>query len=119
MLMREIKFRGKSTVFGKGWRYGYLTVAVGGKGNWFKITNPNAPNCYDPEVDPETVGEFTGFKDVDGKEIYEGDILEYQGELKTRGVVTDIRNFVYRNIAYQFKVIGNIHDNPELLEVEK
>ena len=129
--MREIKFRGKSTVFGKGWRYGYLTVAVGGKGKWFKITNPNAPNCYDPEVDPETVGEFTGFKDIDDKEIFEGDIIQNDEHPEEVGKIINENGcwlvdwvdddtkpclgWLLDNTPQ--KVIGNIFDNPELLEV--
>ena len=116
---REIKFRGRD--MSGHWVYGLLTKK--------KIRNSNklqyaiaTEDCSMGNTIPvieSTIGEFTGFKDVDGKEIFEGDILEYPGKLKACVVVTDIREFVYRDIAYQFKVIGNIHDNPELLEVEK
>ena len=105
---REIKFRGRAK--GGFWHFGDLKL---------RKDKPNWATVAAWVVDRETVGEFTGFKDIDSKEIYEGDILEYPGKLKACVVVTDIREFVYRDIAYQFKVIGNIHDNPELLEGEQ
>ena len=106
--MREIKFRGREK--DGTWHFGNLKL---------REDMPNWATVAAWIVDRETVGEFTGFKDIDDKEIFEGDILEYPGKLKACVVVTDIREFTYRGIAYQFKVIGNVHDNPELLEADE
>ncbi|WP_312900234.1 YopX family protein [Chryseobacterium taichungense] len=87
-------------------------------------------------VDPKTVGQFIGFADTNEEEIYEGDILQYDSE---NGIVTSkvvfnksdkedmtltcfemelINVEDYENDeAVEFTVIGNIHDNPELLNV--
>lgn len=72
--MRDIKFRGK-TLSGK-WVYGYYvgkdTIIPFGNVNFdlgFIDTSP----CY--EVIPDTIGQFTGVLDKNGKEIYEGDVL--------------------------------------------
>ena len=85
---------------------------------------------YNP-VDPETVGEFTGLTDKNGKRIFEGDIVENGYTKEKFAVIYDklYAAFAIRTANYvryglsklngtQSKVVGNIHDNPELLERE-
>lgn len=79
------------------------------------------------EVFPETVGEYTWLKDENGKRIFEGDIVtmpKYGGG-RHRSVVyfrngkfaVDGSNYSFKDICPKnMEVIGNIHDNPELLE---
>ena len=82
---------------------------------------------YIIKILPETICQYTGFNDRDGIKIFEGDILEsplkrlHKGEYTPiRIVVKDIRD-ISRSIIFianEYQVIGNIHDNPELLEVK-
>lgn len=78
------------------------------------------------EVIPETVGQFTGLTDKNGKQIFEGDICkhrsDYSGEYIISVVAYEDGEFlamVGNNSAFclsdKLEVIGNIHDNPELL----
>lgn len=69
--MREIKFRGMSEITGHEWVYGNLHIDYKSGDMW---VGEEAP--YEPIV-RETVGQYTGFKDCNGTEIYEGDILAY------------------------------------------
>jgi uncharacterized phage protein (TIGR01671 family) len=112
---RDIEFRGKATngewVIG-----GYIQ-------NEEVICTQTASIKF--FVDPDTVGQFTGLKDKNGVKIFEGDIVS--NSLGIGIVVYDNDSFVIcwmgskrtESVFYNsewIEVIGNIHDNPELLD---
>jgi len=127
--VREILFRGKRLDNGK-WVYGYLYITHTGEyeiGSYNKETNIEK---YTYVVDPATVGQFTGLSDKHSEKIFEGDIVcrtwiyglqEYKVcyDLDTAGFIgvhTDDAGFTtFNSDGDMFEVIGNIHDNPELL----
>lgn len=121
--MREIKFRGKFKSDGL-WEFGSLWIDKdkyyinGTDNNWW-------------EVIPETVGQYTGLKDKNGVEIYEGDKMSIVDETRNKGVVTVgfeeggfivFKGLAWRNIGHfnvgknDFEVIGNIYESKEVEE---
>lgn len=126
--MRTIKFRGKHFKTGE-WLYGYLYESNTEYGRILFINSQ--------QIDPETVGQFIGLRDKNGKRIYEGDIiLEHflESDFENPADALEISVVSFKQGAFGFKsnddnwqsfieyplmqckIIGNIYDNPELLK---
>lgn len=129
--MRDIKFRGKD--LSSKWRYGDLVQEKWGQGKAIMIKkDKRAWSALEA-----TIGQYTGLKDKNGKEIYEDDIIYCEkyiggnwiedciekgyvnfnngefGLYRKQGYYQSLYKF--KEYDYEFEVIGNIHDNPELL----
>lgn len=136
--MREILFRGKAKANDEGinfdgWVYGSLLIRRCGE---YEICGRNNRISFVMPVIPETVGQFTGLYDKNGFKVFEGDIVT---RYKKNYLVTfDDANysacfgllgkdrygektffpFDFSEPSIILSVIGNIHDNPELVKEE-
>lgn len=131
--MREIKFRGQC-LDGK-WVYGMLAHAMVKVGNvdpgYYISNSAGRPFAY--AVRPETVGQYTGLKDKNGKEIWEDDVMfvpetDFNAEIIGRVVYEDDSYYIiplhgghlwglhWSIRKHNAKIIGNRFDNPELLK---
>lgn len=123
--MREILFKAKRKDNGK-WIEGYYQKRYDLLGNEeHLIFHADGYNVWEyAEIDPETVCQFTGLCDKNGKKIWENDILRFtqQDETKIGVIKYNAPIFTYFGLMrwslYKDEVIGNIFDNPELLQEE-
>ena len=132
--MREILFRGKRTINGN-WVYGDFV-----RGNERKslrdsifVYDSETQSFNDYEINPSTLGQYTGLTDKNGKRIFEGDIakvlqgkdkdIAYVGFENGAFMLYPKTGNIYERTLWEYwyndwdvEVIGNITDNPELLE---
>ena len=143
--MREILFRGKRAENGKwveGVYFKHDTVCI-----CFSSDDPKPSHLiiqdgfcdwgFEPpiqgiEVIPETIGQYTGLTDKNGKKIFEGDIVKGSNIMHSNRKIYQVafddgafELFDHKGVGWHHshidnkEVIGNIHDNPELLKGER
>ena len=125
MLKRDIVFRGKSKSTGE-WVEGSLigNDVIVGKIVEFEEDYFCTEFWY--KVDPETVGQFTGMTDKKGKKLFEGDVYSMGEKNILYVVIFDKSQFIGKQVGNRslaglgywksdIEIVGNIHDNPELL----
>lgn len=134
-MSREILFRGKSIgmdiwLYGKLFNYGLTApsnvpcISVCVPTSW-----QEAYNFY--RVHPNTIGQYTGLKDKNGVKIFEGDVVIIGEKLKAKVIyydgafrmqsefsptLIDTTDMGYMMREFSVRIIGNVHDNPELIK---
>lgn len=132
--MREILFRGKKIGYDK-WEYGSLFISE--TDNTAFIESGGSYTKDEVQVDEKTVGQFTGLLDKNGTKIFDGDIVVCKQyicgnfvdcciekgfvEMKYGAYGLHRKQGYYRPFKdwledYEYEIIGNIYDNPELLQ---
>lgn len=135
--MREILFRGKRIDNGE-WVEGNLVIDESSEHNI--VRNYGAESYSWDEVNPETIGQYTGLTDKNGTKIFTEDIVKYENNLENGIGLVECEDFMRVSVRWasqntvfptiysgmsilccpsEIEVIGNEHDNPELLESEK
>ncbi len=134
MKTREILFRGKRVSNGnREWIEGvpYDNFMICGMALiWLdeEVSMSECPEFDYVKIDPETVGRYTGRTDKNGKKMFEGDVVEaykfgeekFVNSISFRQGCFWFGNWIFTEFLDKFrhyKVVGNIHDNPKLLEV--
>lgn len=125
--MREILFRGKRTDNGE-WVQGYI-CRYGWIGKEKDYIIPDyASALYTAEIDPETVGQYTGLTDMNGRKIFEGDTVwnSYDEDYGKVEWDNDMAKFIitfptftvdFANVyGEELEIVGNVYDNPELIK---
>lgn len=131
--MREILYRAISMCRGEHWLYGQPR-------HYARNPHTEKWTIYDPvtgietDIDENTIGQYTGLTDKNGKRIFEGDILCPNSTVLSKLIVhwfercggfflSDDKDMeassltpIYSANLYKYVVIGNIHDNPDLLK---
>lgn len=131
--MREILFRGKR-MDNKAWEDGSLVITRCGCYDQQVFISDKMTGYHTPVI-PETVCQFTGLTDKNGRKIFEGDIVkgkvhELNGYRVRKGVIeyhdtgfimnlkpNSDSGYDQKNVPFEREVIGNVFDNPGLLEV--
>lgn len=140
--MREILFRAKTEPYAKDgitgkvlskpkWIYGYLDLGYMQGDDGAIISDKKANHAY--RCQSATIGQYTGVTDIHGKKIFEGDIVKHYNfsvdpEHFSSGVIlwnddacrwertdTECSERFFISSECKYEVIGNIHDNPELM----
>ena len=124
--MREILFRGKRTDNGE-WIEGFYSAEEYnpyiGKIEYIPRIQIIG-KCVSLGVIPETVGQYTGLTDKNGVKIFEGDIIRFEDDIgyviyncdDASFLVDSPNRYISMDYSSDFEIIGNIHDNPGLLE---
>lgn len=127
--MKTITFRGKRTDNGE-WVYGYYFKDMA-EGRTYHVIGETPLLAH--EIDPGTVGQFTGLHDMAGVGIFEDDIIELtlgrlgyvmyhedlaQYVLTRTGLAHTSLFYIHNEHNKEILIIGNIHDNPEILSTK-